>query len=54
MRKLTELQLAVLAAVRDGEVRPFVNHKIARFIGFTPIGHLHENGSAELAQHPEF
>jgi len=36
-RKLTELQLAVLAALRDNEVEPYINYKLARFVHFTPF-----------------
>lgn len=36
-RKLTELQLAVLAASRDGEVEPYINYKLARFVHFVPF-----------------
>jgi hypothetical protein len=36
-RKLTELQLAVLAATRDNEVEPYINYKLAKFVRFIPF-----------------
>jgi hypothetical protein len=36
-RKLTELQLAILAATRDGEVEPYINYRLARFVHFVPF-----------------